>query len=415
MEHGVISGGPCRACGHDLTRSVVDLGMHPPCQRFLSTDQTGDMEPFYPLQVWVCDACWLVQIGAHVAPEEIFVEYGYFSSFSDAWLAHVKTYADDMTRRFGLGPHSLVVEVASNDGYMLQWFVEKQIPVLGIEPAKNTAEVAEAKGVRTVTEFFDRDLALRLRDDGVRADLLAGKNVMAQIPDLNSFVAGMKILLADNGVITVEFPHLQCLIEGNQFDTIYHEQYSYFSIQSTERLFAQHGLVLFDVDELWTHGGSLRIYARHAEDTTKPVTAAVRALREREARMGYADPSAYARFDEQVQATKRALLEFLIDAKNAGKRIVGYGAAGKGMTMLNYCGIRQDFVDFVVDRNPYKHGRFCPGVHVPVLPVEALAEARPDYVLILPWNLRDEISTQLAYIREWGGQFVVPIPTTTVF
>ena len=410
-----MSGGPCRACGHDLTRSVVDLGMHPPCQRFLSPDQTGDMEPFYPVQVWVCDACWLVQIGAHVAPEEIFVEYGYFSSFSDAWLAHVKTYADDMVRRFGLGPHSLVVEVASNDGYMLQWFVEKQIPVLGIEPAKNTAEVAEAKGVRTITEFFDRDLAQRLRDGGVQADLLAGKNVMAQIPDLNSFVAGMKILLADDGVITVEFPHLQRLIEGNQFDTIYHEHYSYFSFHSTERLFAQHGLVLFDVDELWTHGGSLRIYARHADDTTKPVTAAVRVLREREIRMGYADPSAYARFDEQVQATKRALLEFLVDAKNAGKRIVGYGAAGKGMTMLNYCGIRQDFVDFVVDRNPYKHGRFCPGVHVPVLPVEALAEARPDYVLILPWNLRDEISAQLAYIREWGGQFVVAIPTTTVF
>ena len=394
---------------------MVDLGMHPPCQRFLTADQTGEMEPFYPLHVWVCDACWLVQIGAHVAPEEIFVEYAYFSSFSDAWLTHVKTYADDMTERFGLGPDSLVVEIASNDGYLLQWFVEKQIPVLGIDPAKNTAEAAESKGVRTLSEFFDRHLAQRLRDEGVRADLLAGKNVLAQIPDLNSFVAGMKILLADEGVITIEFPHLQRLLEGNQFDTIYHEHYSYFSLHSTERLFAQHGLVLFDVDELWTHGGSLRIYARHVEDTSKPVTTRVRDLRERELRLGYADASAYERFDEQVKATKRALLAFLVEAKSSGKRVVAYGAAGKGMTLLNYCGIRQDFVDFVVDRNPYKHHRFCPGVHVPVLPVEALAEARPDYVLILPWNLRDEISSQLAYVREWGGQFVVPIPTTTVF
>ena len=287
--------------------------------------------------------------------------------------------------------------------------------MLGIDPAKNTAEAAESKGVRTLSEFFDRHLAQRLRDEGVRADLLAGKNVLAQIPDLNSFVAGMKILLADEGVITIEFPHLQRLLEGNQFDTIYHEHYSYFSLHSTERLFAQHGLVLFDVDELWTHGGSLRIYARHVEDTSKPVTTRVRDLRERELRLGYADASAYERFDEQVKATKRALLAFLVEAKSSGKRVVAYGAAGKGMTLLNYCGIRQDFVDFVVDRNPYKHHRFCPGVHVPVLPVEALAEARPDYVLILPWNLRDEISSQLAYVREWGGQFVVPIPTTTVF
>jgi hypothetical protein len=249
----------------------------------------------------------------------------------------------------------------------------------------------------------------------VRANLLAGKNVMAQIPNLNSFVGGLKVLLADDGVITIEFPHLQRLIEGNQFDTIYHEHYSYFSLHSTERLFADHGLVIFDVDELWTHGGSLRIYAGHVEDATKTVSPAVHELRAREIALGYADPSAYERFDEQVKATKRALLEFLIDAKQAGKKVVGYGAAGKGMTMLNYCGIRQDFVDFVVDRNPYKHGRFCPGVHVPVLPVEELDRARPDYVLILPWNLRDEISAQLAHIREWGGQFVVPIPTTTIF
>jgi hypothetical protein len=394
---------------------VADLGMHPPCQRFLTAEQATEMEPFWPLEVWVCDECWLVQIGAHVAPEDIFVEYGYFSSFSDAWLAHCKRYSDEMTERFGLGPDSLVVEVASNDGYMLQWFVEKQIPVLGIEPAKNIADVAESKGVRTITEFFDASLAAQLREDGIRANLLAGKNVLAQIPDLNSFVEGLSILLADDGVVTIEFPHLQRLIEGNQFDTIYHEHYSYFSLCATERLFASHGLVIFDVDELWTHGGSLRIYARHAADTTKPVTGRVHALRAREIELGYTSPRAYEQFDEQVKATKRALLAFLVEAKNKGKRVVGYGAAGKGMTMLNYCGIRSDFLDFVVDRNPYKHGRYCPGVHVPVLPVEALYEARPDYVLILPWNLRDEISTQLAGVREWGGRFVVPIPTTTVF
>ena len=410
-----MTGGPCRACSRELTRSVVDLGMHPPCQRFLTVEQSGEMEPFYPLEVWACDTCRLVQIGAHVAPEEIFVDYAYFSSFSDAWLAHVKTYADDMTARFGLSSDSLVVEVASNDGYMLQWFVQKGIPVLGIEPARNTALVAETKGVRTVTEFFDGSLARKLAAEGVRADLLAGKNVLAQIPDLNSFVDGLAVLLADDGVITIEFPHLQRLIEGNQFDTIYHEHYSYFSLLATEWLFAQHGLVIFDVDELWTHGGSLRIYARHAADASKPVSPRVVAVRAREIAAGFADASAYTRFDEQVKATKRALLSFLIEAKNDGKSVVGYGAAGKGMTLLNYCGIREDFVDFVVDRNPYKHGRLCPGVHIPVLPVEALADARPDYVLILPWNLRDEICEQLSYIREWGGRFVVPIPTTTVF
>lgn len=410
-----VDGGACRGCGARLTRQVVDLGMHPPCQRFLTAEQAGEMEPFYPLVVWVCDRCWLAQIGAHVPPEDIFVEYAYFSSFSDAWVEHVRRYADDMTERFGLGPDSLVVEVASNDGYLLQWFVAKGIPVLGIEPARNVAEVAVSKGVRTITEFFDVSLAEKLRADGVRANLLAGKNVLAQVPDLRGFVAGLARLLADDGVVTIEFPHLQRLIEGNQFDTVYHEHYSYFSLSATERLFAAEGLTIFDVDELWTHGGSLRIYARHAADETKPVTERVHALRAREKALGYTDPSAYESFDEQVKATKRALLRFLVEAKDAGKRVVGYGAAGKGMTLLNYCGIGTDFLDFVVDRNPYKHHKYCPGVHVPVLPVEALWEARPDYVLILPWNLRDEISGQLAGIRDWGGRFVVPIPTTEVW
>jgi hypothetical protein len=410
-----VEGGPCRACGALLTRRVVDLGMHPPCQRFLTAEQTGDMEPFYPLLVWVCDKCWLVQIGAHVEPEEIFREYAYFSSFSDAWVEHAHDYATMMTERFRLGADSLVVEVASNDGYLLQWFVAMGIPVLGVEPARNVAEIAVAKGVPTITEFFDRNLAEKLRSEGNRADLLVGKNVLAQVPDLESFVGGLAVLLADTGVVTIEFPHLQRLIEGNQFDTIYHEHYSYFSLHTTEKLFAAHGLTIFDVDELWTHGGSLRIYARHAANDSLAVHDRVHALRARERALGYADPSAYEKFDEQVKATKRALLKFLIEAKAEGKSVVGYGAAGKGMTMLNYCGIGTDFLDFVVDRNPYKHDRFCPGVHVPVLPVEALWEAKPDYVLILPWNLREEISAQLAAIREWGGRFVVPIPTTEVW
>jgi hypothetical protein len=320
-----------------------------------------------------------------------------------------------MTERFRLGADSLVVEVASNDGYLLQRFVAMGIPVLGVEPARNVAEIAVAKGVPTITEFFDRNLAEKLRSEGNRADLLVGKNVLAQVPDLESFVGGLAVLLADTGVVTIEFPHLQRLIEGNQFDTIYHEHYSYFSLHTTEKLFAAHGLTIFDVDELWTHGGSLRIYARHAANDSLAVHDRVHALRARERALGYADPSAYEKFDEQVKATKRALLKFLIEAKAEGKSVVGYGAAGKGMTMLNYCGIGTDFLDFVVDRNPYKHDRFCPGVHVPVLPVEALWEAKPDYVLILPWNLREEISAQLAAIREWGGRFVVPIPTTEVW
>ncbi|MEO5841584.1 MAG: class I SAM-dependent methyltransferase [Acidimicrobiales bacterium] len=413
--HAARTGGRCRSCGETLTEQVVDLGMHPPCQRFLTTDEAEAMEPFYPLVTWACSNCCLVQIGDQVAPENIFEEYAYFSSYSDSWVDHVRRYAHDMKERFDLGPDSLVVEVASNDGYMLQWFVEMGVPVLGIEPARNIAEVAQAKGVNTLSEFFDKQLAEKLVADGVRADLLAGKNVLAQIPDLNPFVAGMATLLADNGVITIEFPHLQRLIEGNQFDTIYHEHYSYFSLWSTEQLFARHGLTIFDVDELPTHGGSLRIYARHADNTALAVTDRVGELRERERALGYIDRSAHLRFDEQVKETKRALLSFLIDAKRRDKSVVGYGAAGKGMTMLNYCGIGPDFVDFVVDRNPYKQGRFCPGSHIPVLPVDALWDARPDYVLILPWNLRDEISEQLSGIREWDGQFVVPIPTTEVW
>jgi len=404
------SGGPCRFCGAELHRIVTDLGMSPPCQSFLSAAELNQMEPFYPLVVWVCDECWLVQLQAYVSAEEIFTEYGYFSSFSDDWLAHCRRDAETQIERWGLDTDALVVDVGSNDGYFLRWFATQGIPVLGIEPAKNVAAAAEERGIPTVTEFFGTALADRLTAEGRCADLLTGKNVLAQIPDLNDFVAGLAVLLAPGGVVTIEFPHLQRLVEGNQFDTIYQEHFSYFSLYTTERIFAAHGLTLFDVDELWTHGGSLRVYARHTDDTSKPVTDRVHEIREREIELGYNSPRAYETFDARVRATRRRLLEALFEFEAAGQRVVAYGAAGKGMTLLNYCGIRSDLVSFVADRNPYKHGRFCPGVHIPVLPPDAIAETRPDVVLVLPWNLKDEICAQLGFIREWGGRFLIPIP-----
>jgi 2-polyprenyl-3-methyl-5-hydroxy-6-metoxy-1,4-benzoquinol methylase len=388
--------------------------MSPLCESFLTAEQLNQMEPFYPLHVYVCEQCFLVQLEEYVAPEHIFTEYAYFSSYADTWLQHCQRYTELMTERFQLNSQSQVIELASNDGYLLQYFVQKGIPALGIEPARNVAKVALAKGVPTLVEFFDQTLAQRLVTEGKQADLLLGNNVLAQIPDLNNFVAGMKVLLKPQGVITIEFPHLMRLMAGNQFDTIYHEHFSYFSFLTAEKIFAQHGLTLFDVDELPTHGGSIRIYARHAEDATKPVSAAVSAMRQREVAAGFTQLTCYSQFAEQVKATKRNLLNFLIQAKQAGKTIVGYGAPGKGNTLLNYCGIRTDFLDYTVDRNPYKHGRFLPGTHIPIFPPDQLKATQPDYVLILPWNFKDEIMQQVSYIRQWGGQFIVPIPTVTV-
>jgi len=372
------------------------------------------MEPFYPLHAQVCGNCFLVQLQAYVTPEDIFSDYAYFSSYSDSWLAHAKKYTDQMVERFGLGANSLVVELASNDGYLLQYFVEKRVPVLGIEPAANVAEVAKKKGVPTLVKFFGRETARELAAAGKQADLLLGNNVLAQVPDLNDFVAGMKILLKPLGIITMEFPHLQRLMEENQFDTIYHEHFSYFSFLTAEKIFAAHGLTLFDVEELPTHGGSLRIYGRHKEDSSKPVSARVTDLRKREETAGYTRLETYSRFAEQVKETKRKLLEFLIEAKRGGKKIAGYGAPGKGNTLLNYCAIRSDFLDYTVDRNPYKHGRFLPGTHVPIYPPDRIQETKPDFLLILPWNLKDEIIKQNAFIREWGGKFVVPIPEVQI-
>ena len=404
----------CRACGAPVRETLVDLGMSPLCESYVAAEDVDRMEPFYPLHVFVCERCFLAQLREYVSAEAIFGEYAYFSSYSDSWLRHAEEFTAMTTARFGLGPKSRVVELASNDGYLLQYFVRAGIPVLGVEPAANVARVAEERGVRTLVAFFGPDTARQLRSEGWSADLMVGNNVLAQVPDLNGFVAGIKIGLADHGVATLEFPHIVRMIEENQFDTIYHEHFSYFSLSTVASLFDRHGLTVFDVEELATHGGSLRVYARHAEDATQPIGPRVGELLEREGRLGVGTLGYYRTFAERVKETKRKLLEFLIDAKRRGKRVVGYGAPGKGNTLLNYCGIRTDFVDFTVDRNPYKQGRFLPGTHIPIYPPERLEEARPDYVLILPWNLKDEIVKQLAGIRAWGGQFVVPIPTLRV-
>ena len=405
----------CRFCSAELRHTVVDLGMSPLCESYLTADQLNRMEPYYPLHVYVCHHCFLVQVPEHVSPEAIFGEYAYFSSYSDSWLAHARSYVTMITARLGLSAESRVVELGSNDGYLLQYFVAEGIPVLGVEPARNVAAAAVAKGIPTVTKMFGRRTAGELVSAGHGADLVCGANVLAQVPDVNDFVAGMRLLLKPGGVATVEFPHLMRLVEENQFDTIYHEHFSYFSLLSVERIFAAHGLTLFDVEELPTHGGSLRVYARHAADADKPVGQRVRKLRAREEASGLDRLDRYASFTEQVHESKRRLLELLIAAKRRGKRIAGYGAPGKGNTLLNYCGIGTDFLDYTVDRNPYKQGKFLPGSHLPIYPPDRLRQTRPDYVLILPWNLRDEIMGQIGDIRSWGGQFLVPIPDVKVY
>ena len=388
--------------------------MSPLCESFLAADQIDRMEPFYPLHVWVCHRCFLVQLDEYVEAAEIFTDYAYFSSYSTSWLQHVSDYTDMITDRLGLGADSFVVELASNDGYLLQYFVKKGIPCLGIEPAANVAKDAEARGVPTDVSFFGEDKGRALAADGKLADLVLGNNVLAQVPDLNSFVAGIAHILKPTGTVTIEFPHLMKLLDENQFDTIYHEHYCYFSLIAAEAIFAGHGMTIFDVEELWTHGGSLRIFARPTADESRPLTERLLDLRAREEAAGFRDVNTYLRFEEQVRETKRELLELLIDLKRQGKTVVGYGAPGKGNTLLNYCGIRTDFLDFTVDRNPHKQGRFLPGTHIPIHAPEKIDEVRPDYIFILPWNFKDEILTQLAHAREWGAQFIVPIPHATV-
>ncbi len=404
----------CRFCGAPLTLTFADLGMSPPSNTYLERAQLGCMEKFYPLHARVCEACFLVQLDAFETPEEIFSDYAYFSSYSESWLAHARKYVAMMCARFGLGPQSKVIEIASNDGYLLQYFAAQGVPVLGIEPAANVAREAEKKGVTTLVKFFGMQTAAEMVRQGTRADVLIGNNVLAHAPDLNDFVAGMKILLAPQGVATMEFPHLLKLIQDNQFDTIYHEHFSYFSFLTVQNVFAKHGIELFDVEEIPTHGGSLRIFGQHAQSGEKAISTRVADLIGRERGAGLYRADTYLVFDERVREAKRRLLEFLIGAKRAGKRIVGYGAPAKGNTLLNYCGIRSDFVDYTVDRSPHKQGRFLPGVHLPIHAPERIFETRPDYVLILPWNLKDEIVEQMKGIRAWGGRFVVPIPEVRV-
>jgi len=403
----------CRFCGGSLAE-FVDLGMSPLCESYLAKDQLNSMEAFYPLAACVCRDCLLVQLQEYVAPEHIFSEYAYFSAYSDAWLDHARRYVETMTERLGLGPESRVVELGSNDGYLLQFFVEGGIPVLGIDPAANVARAAEARGVPTLVEFFGVGTARQLAEGGIRADLVLGNNVLAQVANLNSFVEGIRIILKPNGICTIEFPHLLKTMAGNQFDQIYHEQFSYFAGLTAEKIFAAHGMRIFDVEELWTHGGSLRIYACHDSDETHPSLPAVSELASREREAGLHRIETYADIADRVRATKRKLLSFLIEAKSRGKSLAGYGAPGKGNTLLNYCGIRTDFLDYTVDRNPYKQGKYLPGTHIPIFPPEKIAETKPDYELILPWNLKDEIMAQLGYIRGWGARFVVPIPEVSV-
>ena len=403
----------CRHCSAPLRHTFVNLGMSPLCESFIGPDQLNAMEPYYPLHVLVCENCFLVQLEEYVSPQHIFSDYAYFSSYSTSWVAHAKKYCQMITERLKLGPKSLAVEIASNDGYLLQHFGPLGVPVLGIEPAANVAEVARQKGISTHVGFFGTKLATQLAGANQKADLIVANNVLAHVPNINDFVAGIQCLLKADGIATLEFPHIAQLIAQNQFDTIYHEHFSYLSASIVQRIALAHGLRMVDVEELSTHGGSLRVYLAHVT-SSHPTQQGVEELFERENRLGLRSLDGYALFPEQVKKTKRELLHFLISAKNQGKRICGYGAPGKGNTLLNYCGIGTDFLDFTVDRNPRKHGRYTPGMHIPIKPVEEIDAFRPDYILILPWNLRDEIVEQMKHVKNWGAKFVVPIPTVSV-
>ena len=404
----------CRFCQTPLDQTFVDLGMSPLANSYLKTESISLSEKFYPLHTRVCSNCYLVQLEEFESPDYIFGDYAYFSSFSHSWLKHCQEYSEKIAKQFNLNQDSKVVEIASNDGYLLQYFCNQNIPVLGVEPAANVAKVAQEKGINTTVCFFGQETAKKLVTEANQADLLIANNVLAHVPDLNDFVAGMKIILKSSGVITVEFPHLLNLINYNQFDTIYHEHFSYLSLITVEKIFNHHGLTVFDVEQLSTHGGSLRIYGCHQEDTTKMQTNRVNQVRQLELEKGLNDLAVYQNFSEQVKETKRKILEFLIKAKREGKKIIAYGAPAKGNTLLNYCGIGNDFIDFTVDRSPYKQSLYLPGTHILIENPDKIKEAKPDYVLILPWNLQDEIIEQISYIKEWGGQFVIPIPELKV-
>jgi len=404
----------CRFCGTNLRRTFVDLGMSPLCETYPAAADLNRGETYYPLHVYVCEKCFLVQLDEYECAEKLFSDYAYFSSYSESWLRHAENYCEKMKSRFGLGEGSFVIEVASNDGYLLQYFVQRNIRVLGIEPAANVAEAAVEKGVPTLVKFFGAQLAEELVGAGRSCDLVLGNNVLAQVPDLNDFVKGLRVLLKPEGVLTLEFPHLLRLIEHNEFDTIYHEHFSYFSLLTAVNLLEAHNLKVFDVEELPSHGGSLRVFACRADAKTHPLEPSVERVIRDEERAGFGTMDGYMNFSQHVKETKLALLEFLIRAAREGKSVAGYGAPGKSATLLHYCGIGKDLIEYTVDRNPYKQGRFLPGTHIPIYHPDRIRETKPDYVLILPWNLQNEIMRQLQYIREWGGKFVVPIPKAAI-
>ncbi|GAA4728091.1 class I SAM-dependent methyltransferase [Flavisolibacter ginsenosidimutans] len=405
----------CRFCKTELKHVFIDLINSPASNSFLTQEQLNEPETFYPLKVYTCHNCFLVQVDEYKKSDAIFnSDYVYFSSFSTSWLAHAKRYTELMTERFGLNEGSQVIELASNDGYLLQYFQQKGIPVLGVEPTANTAEAAKAKGIESVVDFFGVRLAKDLSAKGIKADLLLGNNVLAHVPDIVDFVSGMKVILKPQGVITMEFPHLMQLVDNNQFDTIYHEHFSYLSFHTVKQIFEAQGLELFDVDELPTHGGSLRIYAKHKEDNSKEISANVEALLKKEEEKGLTGPEYYNNFQQKALGVKLALISFLVEQKKGGKRVAAYGAAAKGNTLLNYCGVKNDLIEFVVDRNPAKQDKFLPASHIPVKNEEYLKAEKPDYVIVLPWNLKDEITEQLSYIKDWGGRFVIPIPSLQV-
>lgn len=401
----------CRFCKTELSDVFIDLINSPASNSFLAKEQLNEPETFYPLKVYTCPNCFLVQVDEYKKSDAIFnSDYVYFSSYSTSWLKHAKQYTDMMVERFGYGQSSTVLEVASNDGYLLQYFKEKGVPVLGIEPTANTAQVAIDKGINTRIDFFGTRLAKKLVEENIKADLLLGNNVLAHVPDIVDFVAGMKIILKDEGVITMEFPHLMQLVDNNQFDTIYHEHFSYLSFHTVQQIFSSQGLELFDVDEISTHGGSLRIYAKHKEDTSKQISPNVAALLEKENQKGLTSLEYYNNFQQKALKVKLAITEFLIQQKKNSKKVAAYGAAAKGNTLLNYCGVKSDLIDFVTDANPHKQNKYLPASHIPVKDENYLKAEKPDFIIILPWNLREEIMNQLSYIKDWGGKFVIPIP-----
>lgn len=404
----------CLNCQHKLQYTFADLGTSPLCEEFVKPEHVNSGQQFYPLHAYVCEECLLVQVDEYVSPEDIYSDYYYFSSYSDSWLKHARDYVEMMTDCYGINRDSFVVEIASNDGYLLQYFKDKEIPILGIEPSENVARESIKRGIPTEKVFFGEKVAKDLKKKYRSADLILGNNVLAHVPKINDFVKGLEVMLSEEGIMTFEFPHLLQLVENNQFDTIYHEHFFYYSLLAVQSIFKKHGMKIFEVQELSTHGGSLRIFVTGESNNDYPVSDNVDRILSLEKERGYLDMDFYRSFDKHVQRTKTDILKLLIDLKSQDKTIVGYGAPGKGNTLLNYCGIRRDFIDYTVDRNPNKHGYYLPGSLIPIFHPDKIKETKPDYVFILPWNLKDEIMQQISYVREWGGKFIIPIPEPTV-